>query len=68
MVLFLSQTVPVTFQPMAIYPPSSTDSWLREVKRGSVVNLNLIKCGEPVGKSLSAADFLCRSLCADTSE
>lgn len=66
MLLFLSRTVPVTFQLLAIYPPSSADSWLREVKRGSIVNLNLIKCGELAGKSLSAADFLCRSHSADT--
>lgn len=62
MLLFQGWTAPVTFQPLAIYPLSSADSWLREVKRGSTVNLNLIKCREPVGMSLSAADLHGRSL------
>lgn len=58
MLLFRGWTVPVTFQWLAIYPPSSADSWLREVKRGSAVNLNLIKFREPAGESLSAVDSL----------
>lgn len=66
MLLFWSRTVLVTFQRLAIYPLSSADSRLREVKRGSAVNLNLMKCREPAGKSLSAADFRCRS--AETDE
>lgn len=62
MLLFGSRTVPVTFQLPPIYPLSPADSWLREVKRGSAVNLNLIKCREPAGKSLSAAHFLSADL------
>lgn len=38
------------------------------VKRGEKGNLNLIKCRELVGKSLSVEEFLSRCLSADTSE
>lgn len=52
----------------AIYPPSPENTWLRKVKRGRAVNLNLIKCRSAVEKSPPAADLFSRFLRADNGE
>lgn len=61
--LFWSWTLPVTLQLLGIYPVSSADSWLREVKRGNAANLYLIKCGESVTKPINCLFSLQICLC-----